>query len=491
MVVLGIDIGTQGARVVACDAHGTVLGQAAESFPPGVAETLPPRWAEQDPNVWWSALVICLRHLVTTLRDQNLSSDTIEALSVTSTSGTIIPIDANGQPLRPAMMYNDSRSSAEAETVQQAGATQAARLGYHFTPSFALAKILWLRQHEPQLFEQTHRFIHAADFIVGRLSGEYGLTDFSNALKTGYDLQNERWPTFIEIELEIPLSRLPAVVKPGTLIAHTSPICVAETGLPANIPVLAGMTDGCASQISTGAVSPGDWSSTLGTTLVLKGVTNHLITDPVGRIYSHRHPDGYWLPGGASNTGGEVIAQRFPKERWATLNDQALKLTPTNTMIYPLARRGERFPFVHPEAEAFVINPTEDEGTLYTAHLEGVGYVERLAYDTLTGLGAQIGDTIYSAGGATHSRAWSQLRADILGRTLARPDVTGGAMGAAIIAAAGCWYDGLIPAAQAMVRIVEQISPCTTVAEAYAERYRRFCEACAARGYISSDSNEA
>jgi xylulokinase len=484
-LVLGIDVGTQGARVVACDSQGVVKAQAAEPFALTTLAELPPRWAEQEPEMWWAAVTTCLCRVIADLRRQGHQPSVISALAVTSTSGTILPVDAKGTPLRPALMYNDSRAQAEAEEVQAVGQPLAAALGYRFNASFALAKILWLRKHEPQLFEATHRFIHAADFIVGRLTGEYGLTNLSDALKTGVDLLQERWPDFIESQLDLPLRQLPAVVRPGTPIALTSSTGAAVTGLPAGRPVLAGMTDGCTSQISTGAVAPGDWNSTLGTTLVIKGVTSELLSDPEGRIYSHRHPDGYWLPGGASNTGGEAIALRFPPEKWEQFNAQALALAPTKAIVYPLVRRGERFPFTRPEAAGFALNPPADEAANYVAHLEGVGYVERLAYEVLAGLGASLGDTIYSAGGATSSRAWSQLRADILGRTLVRPQVTGGAMGAAILAAAGTWYAGLIPAARAMVRLVERVEPRVDQAAAYETRYQQFREACAARGYIS------
>jgi xylulokinase len=431
--------------------------------------------------MWWSAVADCLRQVAADLRHQ--AGNQVEAISVTSTSGTILPVDAGGQPLHPALMYNDSRAQAEAEEVQSAGHIQARALGYQFNPSFALSKILWLRYHRPDVFKAADRFIHAADFIVGRLTGEYGVTDFSNALKTGYDLLGDQWPAFIEADLHLPLQKLPVVVRPGALIAPVSPACAAETNLATGIPVLAGMTDGCTSQISTGAVALGDWNSTLGTTLVIKGVTEKLLTDPGGRIYSHRHPDGYWLPGGASNTGGEALTLRFPQERWEGLNAQALDLAPTDLIVYPLTRRGERFPFARSEAEGFALGAASDEAISYTAHLEGVGYVERLSYDMLTGIGAQIGDTIYSAGGATNSRAWSQIRADILGRTLARPEMTGGAIGAAFIAA-GVWYKGLIPATQAMVRIIERVEPRPAKAVAYEANYQQFRAECGARGYI-------
>lgn len=484
MLVIGIDVGTQGARVVACDPQGVVHAQADEPFIVQTVPQLPPRWAEQEPQMWWSAVTKCLGRVMADLRQSGPQPEAIAALAVTSTSGTILPVAASGEPLRPAIMYNDSRAQAEAEEVQTAGADLAAALGYRFNASFALAKILWLRRYEPQLFESAHRFIHPADFMVGRLTGEYGVTNFSDALKTGFDVLHNRWPEFIESELGITLQKLPAVVRPGTPVAQTSAACAEATGLPVGLPVLAGMTDGCTSQISTGAVAPGDWNSTLGTTLVIKGVTEQLLLDPQGRIYSHRHPDGYWLPGGASNTGGEAIALRFPQAQWAEFNALAAELAPTEVIMYPLTRLGERFPFARPGAEGFVIGQPDSDAANYVAHLEGVGYVERLAYEVLADIGASGSDTIYSAGGATRSRAWSQIRADILGRKLVRPAVTGGAMGAAIVAAAGSWYEGVIPAARAMVRLVEHIEPRPAQQAAYEARYQRFKEACAVRGYI-------
>jgi len=486
MLVLGIDVGTQGARVLACNRTGQIVASADEAFDKSFATGLPDRWAEQDPQMWWQAVQAALLHLMNELQRQDVAATAIEALSITSTSGTVVAVDGNGRPMRPALMYNDSRAQQEAQQVQQAGQQLAATLGYRFNPSFALSKILWLQLNEPALFDAAHRFIHATDYVVGCLSGEYGISDFSNSLKTGYDLHHNRWPDFIERDLGIPMVKLPQVVPPSTPITTVSPEAADATGLPAGIPILTGMTDGCASQISTGAVAPGDWCSTLGTTLVIKGVTRELLLDPHGRIYSHKHQDGYWLPGGASNTGGEALAQRFPREHWSTYNNQALSLSPTNLIVYPLARHGERFPFACPTAQGFSLGQTESPVIDYTAHMEGVAYLERLAYDMLSELGAEVGDTIFSAGGATASRAWSQIRSDVLGRALVRPVTTGGATGAAILAAAGIWYDGIIPASRAMVHIADTVLPRQETAAAFDERYGNFRHECNRRGYINT-----
>ena len=504
-VYLGLDIGTQGVRAVVCavwDDDGprsAILARAAQPFPAGTVVTdLPPGHAEQHPAGWWAAVVACLRQVAT-----QTPLDAIRALSVTSTSGTLCLLDDAGDPLVPALMYNDGRSGQEALEVQAAGSELAARLGYRFNASFALAKLLWLARHRPDVLARVRYIAHAADTITGRLSGRYDVTDYSNALKTGYDLapvSGDRpagcWPDFIGAALGLPVDRLPQVVAPGTVIGEVTPAAAAAemTGLRAGTLVVAGMTDGCAAQIASGAVSPGDWNSTLGTTLVLKGVTAQLIRDPQGRIYSHRHPDGYWLPGGASNVGGEILATRFPGADLVSLDAQATQLSPTDLIVYPLARRGERFPFVRADAEGFLVpfglgraTRAGDPAVLYAAYLEGVAYVERLAYETLAGLGATVAGAIRVAGGAAASDVWLQIRADVLGRKLVRPAETGAAMGAAILAAAGASrarFDSLAAAARTMVRIERVVTPRSSLAASYDERYRRFCAACAERGYI-------
>jgi xylulokinase len=440
---------------------------------------------------WWEATTCCLSDVVGLLCAFGTRVGAIAGLSVTSTSGTVCLVDAAGESVGPALMYNDQRAMAEADEVNQAGATLTAKLGYRFPPSWALPKLLWLRRHDVERFQAVRHFLSPTDFIIGRLTGEFGITDYSNALKTGYDLVDGSWPGFIVCELGIPADRLPAVVAPGAFVGHVCASAACTTGLAEGIPVLAGMTDGCASQVSTGAVAPGQWNSTLGTTLVIKGVTRDLLRDPLGRVYCHRHPDGHWLPGGASNTGGECIARRFGPDRLSALNALALERAPTDLIIYPLVRLGERFPFAKPEARGFTLGEASDEATDYAAYLEGVGYVERLAYEVLAGLGAEVGGPIYAAGGATQSSPWLQLRADILSRQMLVPENSGGAMGAAIVAAGSTIYPGIVPAARAMVRIVQTVDPRPSESVAYDERYARFLEACRERGYIGDAAEQA
>ncbi|MCE5260173.1 MAG: FGGY-family carbohydrate kinase [Chloroflexi bacterium] len=484
MFVCGIDLGTQGARVIVADLEGAVKVETSVPFPGDTLQAGQPGYFEQDPSLWRQALFQVLSEAIQQLRAAGESPEAIATLSVTSTSGTLCLVDDSGSVVRPAIMYSDSRAAHEADDVQSAGAEIAAKLGSRFAPSYAISKLRWLQQHEPASLQKARWFLSPADLVNAWLSGIWGVTDWTNALKWGYDVVDLNWPQFIFDRLGFE-NKFPAVRAPGSLIGRISIQAAAQTGLSTNTVVIAGATDGTASQFASGAVSPGQWNSTLGTTLVLKGVSERIIRDPLGRVYCHRHPEGYWLPGGASSTGADCIAQRFSADRLPALNQAAFGLTPTDLIIYPLIRRGERFPFDKPEAIGFTLGDVRGEETNFTAHLEGIAYVERLAYEVLSGLGAEVSDAVCAVGGATQSSAGLQIRADVLQKRMVVPMAPSGAMGAAILAARGCCYPSVKEAVGHMVHWHTTIEPRAHLAQAYNERYQRFLAACRERGYIA------
>jgi len=382
---VGIDVGTQGARAVLADERGGAIATAEEPFPERLLQERQAGWSEQDPRDWFAATLRVLREVADKARSAGHDASCVRGISVTSTSGTVCAIDERGEPLGAAIMYDDTRSAEQARVVDEAGAVIADKLGYRFAPSFALPKIAWIHRHDPRRFERTRYFVSPTDFVIGQLTGELGITDATNALKAGFDLLDNRWPTFIETALELPLDRFPRVVASGTVVGSLRASVASDAHLTPRTPVAAGMTDGCACQVATGAVGLNQWSSTLGTTLVLKGVTKDLIRDPDGRLYCHRHPDGYWLPGGASSTGAGGVSRAFARDAIQAFDSLVLSRAPTRTLVYPLDRVGERFPFRHSEARGFEVpfaeddvsggNVGGDEATRYAAYLEGVGYV--------------------------------------------------------------------------------------------------------------------
>ena len=483
-IVIGIDVGTQGVRVLAVDKSGLILSSAQEALPKSTKD-LPEGWFEQDPIDWWRTTQNCLSSTLNQLISSRLSLDNIVAISIDSTSGTIIPIDASGNPLYPALMYNDSRGEEVIKEVRGAGKELEEKLGYSIKNNFAIAKIVWLKEHAPKIFDQTYKFIHASDFIVGRISGSYATTDHSNALKTCFDLLSYQWPDFIEKSLAIPTDKLPSVVSPGSIIGNISPTFARESGLSNETLVIAGCTDGTASQIASGAIDIGSWNSTLGTTLVIKGISNELIKDPLGRFYSHLHPEGMWMPGGASNTGTEWILKEYPESDLAMMDECALAYVPSDIITYPLARKGERFPFIKPEAKGFLIGTPDNSDEIYAAKLEGLGYLERLIYSTLEDLGAPVGDTIFATGGGAKSKIWLEIRASILSRCMKRPKVSDTAMGAAILAASKTIYRNISEASSNMVNEGLTVEPNQDWIGKYNDGYHKFYEACRQYGYIA------
>lgn len=484
MYVLGLDIGTQGAKTAVVDGDGRIIAEASAPIVSSVEPETASCIVEQHPSDWWDAAAICLGKVIKDLKWAGTDPRAIKALAVDSTSGTIVPLDKSGIALRPAIMYNDGRSVEEAAECNSAGSELTDPLGYKFSASFALPKILWIMRNEPEIFQQTACFAHAADYIVSRLTGSFRMSDTSNALKTGYDLVNRRWPEFIERKLGIPLDRLPQVVTPGLTIGTISSHCSQETGLAAGTPVVAGVTDGTAGFLASGAVKVGEWNSTIGSTLVVRGVSNELIKDPQGRIYCHAHPQGHWLPGGASNAGAECLTELFRGRDLDDLNAQVPLYSPTNLLIYPLIRVGERLPFVHPKAKGFIFGEPRDSLDLYTGYLEGVGYVERWCLELMDEFGAQVGDTVYATGGGAKSLEWMQVRANIMDRRVVRPLHSECAMGAAALAASSTLFSDLETAVKAIVKPGDSVEPEPSKVGAYDERYQSFRNACHRRGYV-------
>jgi sugar (pentulose or hexulose) kinase len=473
---IGIDIGTQGERVVLVDARGNLLGSKEESFPLSEHSR-----EEQSPAEWWDA---CVRSLQQLLTEAAAYTDLrhIRAISVTSTSGTIIPIDRDYQPLHNAIMYSDGRQEEEGRTCKETALANHPGGYTAFNTSSGLPKMLWFVRHFPEKAAQLYKFIHAADFITGRLSGRYDVTDLTNVLKSGYDVEQRSWPAYIYQRLPLQQHWLQDVVPSGTPVGGIDPALAAKLGLPDSVLIVAGMTDGCASQIASGAVKPGDWNTTIGTTLVVKGVTTAAIHDPAGRLYNHRHPEGYWMPGGASNTGADWITRNF-KEDLAALEAQASAIIPTAHLSWPLLQQGERFPFIAPQATGFEA-PGLTPAERFAAGMEGVAYIERYAFDMIRQLSGEAAKAVYTAGGGSNSPVWLNIRSNVLNLPIYKMKYVTGAVGAAILAASKTCFSNIMEAAAAMTQVEKQVQPEPALAKAYAANYSKFIQTLKQKGYI-------
>lgn len=477
-VVCGVDAGTGGVRAYAVDPQGQVVAKAdcvfdAPAYQPG------PGLFEQEADAWWRAVQVCLRDLT-----GKLNGAKIVALSVDSTSGTFVPVDAQGEALMPALMYNDGRAKGLEVEVNAAAGEFCARSGYTFPPAFALVKMLWLARHRPEILARTYKLLHAADFVVGRLTGDYNCSDTSNALKSGVDLLTGEWPDFIESELGLPLEKFPRVFRPGDKVGEVSADAAALTGLDAGTAVIAGVTDGTASFLASGAKAVGDWNLTIGTTIVTRGISRVLVRDPQGRIYCHRHPDGYWLPGGASNVGGEALAKTFG-ERIRELDEIAASTIPTSLLVYPLVKKGERMPFVSDKAEGFVVGEPRDEFERFAGYLEGIALVAAWSIEAAGEVGAPADGEFFMAGGGAHGKNLGRVLASVLEKPLIVSHEPEGAMGGAILSAAWAWYSGSVSAAQAaMVQRAEILEPVPAWIEPLKQKLEELKAECRSRGFI-------
>lgn len=471
---LGLDIGTQGVRAVLVDDSGTVCGTGSRTLSPGMRNGA---WHEQDPQTWWNALCGASHEAVGHLTGQHIAG-----LAVDSTSGTLVLVDEAGRARGPALMYDDARASAQAARAQEVGHDLWSSLGYRVQGSWALPRLCWLLEHD--MVGSADTVLHQGDYIASCLAGRIMATDTSSALKTGYDLINERWPSEVFNPLGVPMEVLPDVVRPGVRIGEVCLAAAEATGIPVGTPISAGTTDGCAAQISTGALEPGQWSSALGTTLVIKGATTDLLLDPQGSVYCHRNPDGGWLPGGASSSGAAIVSSCLEGRDLAQLT-QDLPNFPVHGFAYPLVGEGERFPFSSPEAHQVLPTGCSDADTL-AAIMQSVAFVERLSYDVLASLGADTTGTVSFSGGATANPVWNQLRCDLLGRTVLLPSSSQAAVGAAVIAAAEPGQ--LAQRAREMVHIKETLIPTddSSRTEALEAAYRGFVDELVERGWLDS-----
>ncbi|WP_030592035.1 FGGY-family carbohydrate kinase [Streptomyces anulatus] len=473
--VIGIDVATASVRVLCVDEQGRVLAEARSDLP------LPVRTAagtsEQDARSWWPAVRSALRRTTDALPRGGRE---VVAVAVSATSGTIVPTGVDAEPLGPALMYDDRRAADVNAEAQRAGSARWAALGLSVGPTAALGRAVWcLRTYGSAL----RQVLHTPDVVGRELTGHPVATDWSHALKSGYDARASEWAHEVFETFDLPLALLPDVSAPGTEAGVVGRKAAEATGLPEGCSVRLGMTDGCAGQIATGAVEPGRFVGVLGTTYVLKGVSADLVRDPTGAFYSHRHPGGWWLPGGASNTGAECLAQAGAS-RLPELDAAAAARGPASYVRYPLCRDGERFPFVSGTARGFELGRPGDEVDSHRAALEGVAFVERLALDRVERLGVPVLGPLYAAGGGSRSAVWTAIRATVLDRPVRVAGRAETAFGAALLAATGTLHEDLAASAAAMVRPGALVEPVPEERPALDDAYGHFVAALRERGWL-------
>lgn len=417
-VVLGIDVGTSGVRIAARDGDGGVLAMASATLN---APLLDFGRALQDPQLWWQALGEAFKSL-------DLTDLQVLALAIDGTSGTVLPVDANGLPLGLASMYNDV---AEPEYVQRIKAAAPPETAAHGATS-PLARLLPMQAN-------ASRILHQADWLLGRICGRFDVTDENNALKSGYDPVKRTWPDWIS-HTGADVAKLPNVVAAGDRVGTILPDVADAFRLPRDVAVVAGTTDGCAGFLASGAKDAGDGVTSLGTTLTLKLLSATPVFAPQYGIYSHRIGD-QWLAGGASNTGGVVLKQLFNTQDIVRLTALMDANVPTGLDYYPLPKVGERFPINDPAMQPKLSPRPAEDHVFLQGIFEGIADIEALGYRRLAELGASPLISIRSAGGGAGNDVWSAIRFGKLGVPALPSASEHAAMGTARLAWRGIGHD--------------------------------------------------
>ncbi len=416
-LALGLDVGTSGVRGIVVDAAATVVGEAAAPLPE--PERQAGGGAIQDPRVWVEAM----QRVVAALPRRR----EVRALAIDGTSGTLLVTDADGRPLAPARLYNDASAADRAAAIKDVAPPES---GAHGATS-PLARLLDMQAERPDAVYA----LHQADWLAGRLTGRFGLSDDNNALKLGWDPVRRCWPDWMET-LGVRRNLLPEVIAPGDPLGRIDPRQAAELDLDPETLVIAGTTDGCASFLATGATAFGEGVTALGSTLTIKLLSDHPIFAPQFGVYSHRLGPR-WLVGGASNSGGGALLRFFTPETMAELEPRLDPDHPTGRHWHPLPGTGERFPIADP---ALVFEPEDrpaDDAVFFQALLEGIADVEASAYAKLAELGASRLRSVRTVGGGAANRAWSRIRGKRLGVPMESALNTEAAYGTARLALEG------------------------------------------------------
>jgi xylulokinase len=463
--LIGIDVGTSGVKGLAIDSEGTVLARAEAGYP---LSTPRPGWAEQDPEDWWRATRLVLARLHTT-------AGPAAGIGLSGQMHGLVALDADDRVLRPAILWNDQRTAAECQQIEETvGRERLIELtGNRALTGFTAPKLLWLRRHEPDVYARIARIALPKDYVRLRLCGEHA-TDVSDASGTLLlDVAGRRWSDEVLGALELERAWLPRVLESAEVCGHSSD----------GIPVAAGGGDQAAGALGVGVDRPGPVSVVLGTSGVVFAALERFAADPHGRVHAFCHAvPGMWHAMGVmlSAAGSlrwlrDVVGREVPYD--ALVAEAAAWPATVEGLVFLPYLAGERTPHADPDARgAFVgLSVRHDRGALVRALLEGVAFGLRDSLDLISELGGRPSLGRVSGGGA-RSELWLQIVASALELPLERVAVDeGAAFGAAILAGvASSWWPDVHGAVAATVQPRERIDPVPEWTQAYREQRQRY-----------------
>jgi len=465
MKLLGIDVGTGGTRAVILSETGNVLASATHEHAAFASPQV--GWAEQDPLDWWRAGSAAIKEV---LPKAGVTGDDIACIGLAGQMHGAVLLDENTQVLRPALIWCDQRTQSQCDWLTETiGAKRLIELTCNpALTNFTLTKLLWVREHEPEIWKRFRRLLLPKDYVRFRLTGEQAI-DMADASGTlMLDVAHRRWSEPMMAAAGLPMSCLPRLFESPEVCARISAEGAAATGLKAGTPVVAGAGDQAGGAVGMGIVRPGSVSATIGTSGVVFAATDHPAMDAEGRVHTFCHAiPRQWHVMGVTQAAG--LSLRWFRDLLATPTSydeltREASAVPSGSagVLWAPYLMGERTPHLDPKARGTLAGFTASHtrGHVVRAILEGVAFSLK---DTLTlfeAMGVPV-TSIRLGGGGARSELWRQIQADVYGREVEIVEAEeGAAYGAALLAGVGAnHWKTVEEACAAAVQVGERVRP--------------------------------
>lgn len=474
--LLGLDISTTGAKALLIDEKGAVV--ASHTSPQPISNPRP-LWSEQNPADWWSGMAASIRAVL----NQTGAADQIAAVGLTGQMHGLVCLDAQNNVLRPAILWNDQRTQAECDWITETiGAERLIQLtGNRALTGFTAPKIVWVKNHEPEIYKQIAHVLLPKDYIRFKLSGDYAcdMSDASGMVLL--DVANRRWSDEVLSALDIPAAWMPALYEGPEVSGFVSEAGAAETGLKAGTPIVGGGGDQAAGAVGVGAVRSGIVGMVVGTSGVVFAPLSSYAYEPEGKLHAFCHAvPGMWhFMGVMLSAAGSLQWYRdtlAPGVDFGTLTDKAASVPAGSEGLFFMPYlTGERTPHPDPLARAGFIGLTtrHTQAHMTRAVLEGVAFGLRDSFELICAseAGREI-SRIHVSGGGAKSPIWRQIMADILNRPMVTVEaVEGAAYGAALLAGVGAGIWTTVAETADLISLGDEVHPGEAVS-AYEDAYQ-------------------
>ena len=476
---LGLDIGTSAVKALLMDQNGEIVAENSEGYPLNTPRS---GWAEQNPEDWWQASQKVIKDLI---KENDIDNSKIKAISFSGQMHSSVFLDKNMDIIRPAILWSDTRTSAECEEIYErvGGVEELAKLVSNpALEGFTAPKILWLRNNEPENFKKLDTVLLPKDYIRYKLSGKLGM-DLSDAAGTLLcDVKAENWSEEIMEKLEFEKTIMPPVLKSVDNVGPVTDEAAEKTGLSTSTKIIAGGADNACGSVGSGIIKAGRVMASLGSSGVVVAQTDKPEADPGGRIhlFNHAVPNSYYMMGVVLSAG---MSFKWMKEEmfndeldFETLNKEAAAVEAgSDGLTFLPYLYGERTP--HADADArgvfFGISGKHKRGHFIRSVMEGVSFGLRDSLELIKDRGVEI-DEIRLIGGGAKSELWQQITADVFGETISLINIEQGpAFGAAIIAGVGSgFFADFESIVEELVDVVKTVDPIPENVEKYNKNYK-------------------